>query len=45
MLISLNYLHQNGIMHRDFHPKNILVDKLPGGFKILKITDFGLSKN
>lgn len=32
-------------MHRDFHPRNILVDKLHGGFKILQITDFGLSKN
>jgi serine/threonine protein kinase len=45
ILISLNYLHKKGIMHRDFHPRNILVDLLPGGFKILQITDFGLSKN
>ena len=45
ILISLNYLHANGIMHRDLHPRNILVEILPGGFKILQITDFGLSKN
>jgi serine/threonine protein kinase len=45
ILISLNYLHTNGIMHRDLHPRNILVEILPGGFKILQITDFGLSKN
>lgn len=45
MLLSLNYLHENGIMHRDFHPKNILIGKLSGRFKILQISDFGLSKN
>jgi serine/threonine protein kinase len=32
-------------MHRDLKPDNILVDILPGGFKIIKITDFGLAKN
>jgi serine/threonine protein kinase len=32
-------------MQRDLHPRNILVNILPGGFKILQITDFGLSKN
>jgi serine/threonine-protein kinase len=32
-------------MHRDLNPRNVLVDLLPGGFKILQITDFGLSKN
>ena len=45
ILISLHYLHTKGIMQRDLHPRNILVDILPGGFKILQITDFGLSKN
>ena len=45
ILLSLNYLHTKGIMQRDLHPKNILVNYLPGGFKILQITDFGLSKN
>ncbi len=45
ILIVLNYLHQNDIMHRDLNPRNILVQVLPGGLKILQITDFGLSKN
>ena len=45
ILIILNYLHANSIIHRDLHPRNILINILPGGFKILQITDFGLSKN
>ena len=45
ILISLRYLQINDIMHRDLSPRNILVDILPGGLKILQITDFGLSKN
>ena len=45
ILMSLHYLHAKGTMHRDLNPRNVLVDVLPGGFKILQITDFGLSKN
>ena len=45
ILMGLHYLHKKGIMHRDLHPKNILINILPGGFKILQITDFGLSKH
>jgi serine/threonine protein kinase len=45
MLIGLQYLQVNNVMHRDLNPRNILVNLLPGGFKILQITDFGLSKN
>jgi serine/threonine protein kinase len=45
ILLSLNYLHTKGIIQRDLHPRNILIDVIPGGFKILQITDFGLSKN
>ena len=45
ILLSLHYLHSKDIMHRDLNPRNVLVDVLPGGFKILQITDFGLSKN
>ena len=46
MLLSLHYLHAKGIIQRDLHPRNILVNIIPaGGFKILQITDFGLSKN
>ena len=45
ILLSLNYLHTKGIIHRDLHPMNILIDVVHGGLKILQITDFGLSKN
>lgn len=44
ILIGLNYLHTNDIVHRDMNPRNILVDLISPGFKILLITDFGLSK-
>ena len=46
ILLSLHYLHAKGIIQRDLHPRNILVNVIAGGaFKILQITDFGLSKN
>ena len=44
MLIALHYLHKKGIVHRDLKPANILIDVLSGGFNILKIGDFGISK-
>ena len=45
ILLTLHYLHTKDIMHRDLNPRNVLIDILPNGFKILQITDFGLSKN
>jgi serine/threonine protein kinase len=40
MLLGLKYLHGKGIKHNDFTPYNVLIDKLPDGFQILKITGF-----
>jgi serine/threonine protein kinase len=31
-------------MHRDLKPENIMIKILPGGLKIVKVGDFGLSK-
>lgn len=40
MINALQYIHSKNIVHRDFKPENILLDK--SGH--LKITDFGTSK-
>ena len=44
ILIGLHYLHSKNIVHCDLKPANILIDELPGGLKILKIGDFGISR-
>jgi len=41
ILAGVNYLHMNGVCHRDLKPNNILVSR---DGKIVKITDFNVSK-
>ena len=41
MVSAVDHLHQNGYIHRDLKPQNIL---LMGDFKTIKIADFGLSR-
>ena len=40
MVLALEYLHNEGVVYRDFKPENILIDR--EGY--IRLTDFGLSK-
>ena len=42
ILCALNYLHEQGVMHRDLKLENVMVDQ-HGGEMICKITDFGFA--
>jgi len=40
VILALEYLHNNGVIHRDVRPENILID----GKGYCKIADFGLAR-
>ena len=44
-LYAMNFLHNNGVMHRDLSYKNVLVHTYKnGGAFVIKVSDFGLAK-
>ncbi len=45
ILVGLHHLHSKNIVHRDLKPANILINRLKDELFILKIGDFGISKN
>ncbi|KAF2489067.1 kinase-like protein [Lophium mytilinum] len=44
LLEGLSFMHQNGYMHRDLKPKNILIKSKPPQPWWVKIGDFGISR-
>jgi serine/threonine-protein kinase/endoribonuclease IRE1 len=44
LVIGLSYLHDKNIVHRDLKPQNVLVSVVSEGIVLLKLADFGASK-
>jgi serine/threonine-protein kinase/endoribonuclease IRE1 len=42
--VGLSYLHAKGIVHRDLKPTNILMCRISSAVVLVKIADFGISK-
>lgn len=44
LLAALAACHERGIVHRDIKPENMLLVERPGGYKQLKLIDFGIAE-
>lgn len=45
MLEAIQYIHKQGIAHRDLKPENLLLANKKGEPEVIKLADFGLSKD
>jgi hypothetical protein len=43
MCDGLEYIHREGVIHRDINPNNLLIDRSLGGTAGVKVIDFGLA--
>ncbi|MDX3854159.1 protein kinase family protein [Streptomyces sp. AK02-01A] len=44
-LYGINYIHSEGLLHRDVSLQNVLVKTFDGGAVLVKLSDFGLAKD
>ena len=45
IITGIDFLHSEEIVHRDIKPPNVLLKAKSGGTILVKLADFGLSKN